>query len=404
MANTISLTEKKHVEAVSFRKLEPGIPSTTYASHGMYYYPARFIPQVVSWFIKNYSKEGDWIIDPFAGIGTLCIECLINNRNSICLDLNPVIEPLLLAKTYRTIDYYEICKSEANILNGSKPFHPRWSRIPYWYPPQIMEFLEPMWGAYYEAPNPLALLALFKTSRRFSYADDLVPKIFRSKRKIKEIEEILKKDYQKMIKEYFKNSLKRIYNSSLKFTGYYRGGEHIVKGGIDLPNYEFDRDVDHLITSPPYGRAHEYIRSFKLELAWLGYTDEQITGLINKEIPYRKDAPNIVISSPTYEEFRDKVAPRFVRDYEVYFRSVIAGLENITKRVRGYVGIFVGNATYGGVEPPYHRIFTEHFESKGFIHEKTLIDKVLSRKLFKGRRNLSPNGIEFEYLIVFKAP
>lgn len=207
-----------------------------------------------------------------------------------------------------------------------------------------------------------------------------------------------------MIKQYFIEALKRIYNSSLEFTGYYRGGDYIVKGGIDLPNYEFDRDVYHLITSPPYGRAHEYIRSFKLELAWLGYTDEQITGLINKEIPYRKDAPNIVINSPTYDEFRHNVAPRFVRDYEVYFRSVIGGLENITKRVRGYVGIFVGNATYGGVEPPYHRIFTEHFESKGFIHEKTLIDKVQSRKLFKGRRNLSPNGIESEYLVVLKAP
>ena len=130
---------------------------------------------------------------------------------------------------------------------------------------------------------------------------------------------------------------------------------------------------------------------------------EQITGLINKEIPYRKDAPNIVISSPTYEEFRDKIAPRFVRDYEVYFRSVIAGLENIMQRLMGYAAIFVGNATYGGVEPPYHTIFTEHFESKGFKHEKTLIDKVVSRKLFTGRRNLSPNGIESEYLVIFKA-
>jgi len=399
----VSLNEKRWVEAVSFRRLEQSIPSTTYASHGMYYYPARFIPQVVSWFIKNYTKEGDWIIDPFAGIGTLSVECLINNRNAICLDLNPVIEPLLIAKTYRSIDYSKICTSEAKILGGSRPFHPCWSRIFYWYPPQILDILEPMWGAYYENPNPLALLALFKASRRFSYADDQVPKIFRSKRKMREVEDILKKDCETMIKEYFKESLEKIYASSLKFTAYYRGGEYIVKGGIDLPNYELDRDIDHLITSPPYGRAHEYIRSFKLELAWLGYTDEQITGLIRKEIPYRKEVPNIIINSATYDEYKSKINSRFVRDYEVYFRSVIAGLENVMHRLRGYAAIFVGNATYGGVEPPYHTIFTEHFESKGFKHEKTLIDKVVSRKLFRGRRNLSPNGIESEYLIIFKA-
>ena len=261
-----------------------------------------------------------------------------------------------------------------------------------------------MWGSYYESPNPLTLLALFKVCRRFSFADDQIPKICQSDRKKREIAELLTQDYKRIIHKFFIDSLKKIYHSSLDFTGYYGGGEYIAKGGIDSPTYLLNYDVDHLITSPPYGRAHEYIRSFKLELAWLGYDDNQITSLINKEIPYRHDCPNIEIKSETYYEYREKVAARFLPEYDIYFKSVIAGLENATKHLTGCMAIFVGNATYGGVEPPYHLIFTEHFENKGFEHERTLIDKVVSRKLFRGRKNLSPNGIQYEYLTILKAP
>lgn len=402
------LDSTKLYEAISFRELSPQIPSTTYASHGMYYHPAKFIPQVVSWFIKTHTNEGDWIIDPFAGVGTLAVECLITKRNAVCLDLNPLIEPLLQAKTYMQLDYSALNERASRIINGSKPFHPRWGRIAYWYHPRILELLERMWGAYYEKPHPLSLLALFKTSRRFSYADDQVPKIFISKRKRGEVEEVfMKNDYKAMIKQYFSNSLDKLYKDSLQFVGYYGGGEYIARGGIDLPSYELDREVNHLITSPPYGRAHEYIRTFKLELAWLGYDDGQITDLISKEIPYRRITPDIngvVIESPTYELFRNEINLRFVRDYECYFKSVIKGLNNIMRKVTGYAGIFVGNATYGGVEPPYHEIFTEHFTNKGFTHERTLIDKIKARKLFLGRKNLSPNGIESEYLVILKAP
>lgn len=37
------------------------------------------------------------------------------------------------------------------------------------------------------------------------------------------------------------------------------------------------------------------LRSIKLELAWLGFTDQQITKLINSEIPYNSNQPEIEI-------------------------------------------------------------------------------------------------------------
>jgi hypothetical protein len=397
------------IEPVSFRDLCPDIPSTTYASHGMYFHPAKFIPQVVSWFIEEYTKKNDWIIDPFAGSGTLAVECLLRNRNAICLDLNPVVENIIAGKIFKGIDYSPIAESIANINNCSTQFYPSWSRITYWYHPVILNILQYMWGAYYKKPHPLVLLALFKTSRNFSYADESIPKICTTKSKRHEIDRLVannEKVVEKLIQGYFHGVIQQIYKQSLSFTSYYRGGEVKVKGGIDLPNYCLDSSIDHLITSPPYGRAHEYIRSFKLELAWLGYGDKYITELGSKVIPYRKlsnDIKEFEMDSPTFDLYRTKINPKFIRDYDCYFKSVAKSLGNIMSMVKGYAGIFVGNATYGGIEPPYHQIFIEHFEKRGFTHERTLVDEIKSRKLFTGRKNASPSGIRREYLIVLKA-
>ena len=39
-------------------------------THGIHKYPAKFFPELPRWIIEHYSKEGDLILDPFAGSGT----------------------------------------------------------------------------------------------------------------------------------------------------------------------------------------------------------------------------------------------------------------------------------------------------------------------------------------------
>ncbi|HMI79693.1 MAG TPA: DNA methyltransferase, partial [Ferruginibacter sp.] len=45
---------------------------------------------VVSEYIKNFSKPGDLILDPFGGSGVTAIEALMLNRKAINIDLNPL--------------------------------------------------------------------------------------------------------------------------------------------------------------------------------------------------------------------------------------------------------------------------------------------------------------------------
>ena len=57
---------------------------------GVHGYFTRQAWNIVSEYIKNFSKPGDLILDPFGGSGVTAIEALMNDRRAINVDLNPL--------------------------------------------------------------------------------------------------------------------------------------------------------------------------------------------------------------------------------------------------------------------------------------------------------------------------
>lgn len=51
------------------------------------YYHGNFIPQIPRQLFSRYTKEGDWILDPFCGSGTSLIEAQRMKRNSIGIEI-----------------------------------------------------------------------------------------------------------------------------------------------------------------------------------------------------------------------------------------------------------------------------------------------------------------------------
>lgn len=52
-------------------------------------YRGNFSPYIAKNIILRYSKEKDIVLDQFVGGGTTLIECKLNNRNAIGVDINP---------------------------------------------------------------------------------------------------------------------------------------------------------------------------------------------------------------------------------------------------------------------------------------------------------------------------
>lgn len=67
------------------------------AIHRIHRYPATFLPQLAAKIITTYSKQGDTVLDLFAGTGTTLIESKRLNRQSIGIELNPLA--VLIANT-----------------------------------------------------------------------------------------------------------------------------------------------------------------------------------------------------------------------------------------------------------------------------------------------------------------
>jgi len=84
--------------------------------HNVGEYPTKILPQVVELMVLRFSKEGDTILDPFCGSGTLAVEAKKHGRNSINYD----VVPLAIELTKKKL---ELTKPLADYISTKKTTH-----------------------------------------------------------------------------------------------------------------------------------------------------------------------------------------------------------------------------------------------------------------------------------------
>ena len=150
------------IKNVSFREIV-NMPSTTYATFGIYRYPAKFIPQVISYIFDKYSQPGMSVFDPFAGSGTVGIVAKLHGNSYELWDLNPMLKTLHAVATMEPVENINLGQIWSKMVSSKERFIPDWSNLEYWYPKEFLPFLYKVWGYYHslrEGPNKLLLTIL----------------------------------------------------------------------------------------------------------------------------------------------------------------------------------------------------------------------------------------------------
>jgi hypothetical protein len=396
-------------QEILFRKTS-AIPSPSFGVFSLYKYPAKFIPQVPAFVMENYAKKGMRVFDPFAGFGTVGYTARLYGLDYELWDLNPLLEHLhpLCETPPKPLDKSLVAK----IKSHPQEFLPSWNNLSYWHPEEFLPILSKAWSFYHQTADEytkrLLLVPLLKLTKHFSYADEKLHKLYKSKHAKEKVERLLKEDYQGL----FYCMLERELEKTLQKLSEYQSlrpqnVKGTVKAGVDVLEEDLKDSVNILITSPPYLQAQEYIRSTKLELFWLGYAEDYIQSLSKKEIPYR-EVPAIEVFSETYHAYRKAIEEKhLLKLYDSYFFAVLSTLERLSQRVSDYMFVFVGPAKIRGQEIPIHEIVVQHLTAKGeWVYEKTYIDRIVSRVMFRAKKNpatgLEDQRMGKEFLVVLR--
>ncbi len=261
-------------------------------THGIHKYPAKFFPELPRWFINRYSKEGDFILDPFAGSGTTNVEALLNKRHSVGIDIDPFSRLLLKVKV-TPLNEKELLLAQQFLLGAIQNFHIDSSShkdlpdFPYrdnWFNKEILYEL-----AYIKKQIEIMDVSedikdYYKISfssiiRSVSNADDNCTRT------------VVRKKLNKKV--YPADALKKFVEAILVGTPKMIEFSKMVPEHIDviLPENMDARDIkynddyfDLAITSPPYANAVDYPRAHQLESYWLGLVEGSLTPLKKKHV------------------------------------------------------------------------------------------------------------------------
>lgn len=291
-----------------------------------YSYPATFIPEIPYALIEILSKKGDVVLDPFGGIGTTFIQALILERVPYSFDINPIattvcktlymlFDPLLDKKSI-TDQLLQLCEGYNDNENYMANLSLHRKELIGWYEKCTFNEIAFLFNRFDQVQNQTVkevmklilssiLVTLSSQNKGWAYiADNVKPK-----------KDELKK---KQVFEHYKCSINSLLNDIIKhetrlsdsYKPYYQEisqsprifGNSLVDAIIN------SESVDLVVTSPPYPRMIDYVKSQRLSFSFF---DEDFRDYVDKEIGarYRRSRRDCL---DNYEDSIKKVNKKMV--------------------------------------------------------------------------------------------
>ncbi len=226
-----------------------GIYSTGYATHGLFPYRGKFHPQMIKALMNILGiKEGETVLDPMCGSGTLNVEAALIGINSIGIDKNPFacfmskVKLESLSLSLELLD--KVLKNPKEIINE------------FLTTKQIKNEL--LFAEDEESKIKRLFLLAFLDSMGYAR---------RTTKSIKQLFPQVLSRYVKQVKSFL--SISKELNLKL-------GKGKIEFGDARDLSMIKDASVDGVITSPPYSFAIDYAENDRPQLEYLGFDVDKL--------------------------------------------------------------------------------------------------------------------------------
>ena len=244
-------------------------------THGFHSYPARMHPAIANELIQAFSQEGQRVLDPFCGSGTVLVESMLAKRESIGIDLNPIAlrigevkcsvmsdeEIQYLKKVAQGVAY----RSEERVRDRVPIVAPIPKHELRWYAMHTLKELAGLQAELSLEPTTKIRRILemifssivVKVSNQA--ADTSTREIRKTIRKGLPTEFFLRKALElcDRLRE-FREALPEDFHYAVRVMGDARRARELVRGRVDL-----------VLTSPPYGGTYDYVDHHARRYPWL---------------------------------------------------------------------------------------------------------------------------------------
>ena len=353
-----------------------------YASHDLHAFAAKFPPQLPLAFIRALTTAGDIVFDPMMGSGTTIVETLLEGRQAIGTDIDPLALTLCRVKTtpldtkvLREIGNEIVAKAKETLANVSildQELSGRFDKktkefIDYWFLPatqrELMALLiqiEKVSSVSIKQFLELTFSSIIITkSGGVSLARDLAHT--RPHRVTKTPKNAI---------EQFSTRLRKNIASISELSSNDLPSSLIEANAGTLPLK--DNLVDLIVTSPPYANAIDYMRAHKFSLVWFGRKVNDLSELrakyIGSERMKGKELP--VFGSQTEKiikqlECVDKKKAQILRKYFGEMQAVFSEMYRVLKPNAAAI-IVVGTSTMRNIDVQTHNCLANISSDVGF--------------------------------------
>lgn len=344
--------------------------------HSLHYvvpYQACFAPQIPQFFIKNFSKKGDTVLDPFAGRGTTVFEANQMDRTGIGVDVSPLalsiakskLSSVTLEDIKKRLDEIDFSKE---LTEGYKEFKDIYHKKTY---SEILNFQKQLKDTPVDNLIKTIILGRLHGHSPSFFSIWTFNVISLSKKRI------VKQSKKRGLKPEYRNTKKSILKKAATvLTDDIKTNpkSEIISVSTDKMSKDIKEPVDLIVTSPPFLNVINYIDDNWLRFWFLGYDREKL----------RKT----LVQTGNIEEYRYFIKQSMKEMYKVLRKGKYCVME-------------VGDVRNGKVN--LDELIVDLADETGFKVERVLINYITAPKISKAFARKKPGeGTKTNRCVIMK--